>query len=67
MSDAREVSGRELPGHGPADPDGYSVTEVAEGYVWIRRADGGRSEPHPSRAQAVESAEADQRARGPRP
>ncbi len=50
---------RELPGHGPADPDGYLVEEVPEGYRWTCRADGRTAGPFSSRDEAVASAEAD--------
>ncbi|MGY1672427.1 hypothetical protein [Geodermatophilus sp. SYSU D00710] len=48
-----------LPGHGPADPDGYLVEETAGGYRWTCRADGRTAGPFPSRAAAVVSAVAD--------
>ena len=52
----------ELPGHCPADPDGYLIEELPEGYRWTRRADGRTAGPFPSRDDAVVSAEADRSA-----
>ena len=48
-----------LPGHGPADPEGYLVEEVSDGYRWTRRADGCTAGPFPSREDAVGSAAVD--------
>ena len=55
-------AGERVPGHGPADPQGYSVTAVAGGYAWTRRADGVTSAPHPTRAEAVAAARRDREA-----
>ena len=52
----------ERPGHGPADPDGYLIERVPEGYRWTCRADGRTDGPFPSREEAVVSAEADRTA-----
>ncbi|SFO74985.1 hypothetical protein SAMN05660464_0945 [Geodermatophilus dictyosporus] len=52
----------ERPGHGPADPDGYLVEQVPDGYRWTCRADGRTAGPFPSREEAVSAAEADQTA-----
>ena len=53
------------PGHGPADPRGYSITAVEGGFVWTRRADDHTSGLHRTREEAVASAEADLRSRTP--
>ncbi len=47
------------PGHGPADPEGYLVEEVPDGYRWTRRADGRTAGPFTCREDAVVSADAD--------
>jgi hypothetical protein len=52
----------ELPGHCPADPDGYLVEQTPDGYRWTRRADGRTAGPFASRDEAVVSAEADRTA-----
>ena len=55
----------DVPGHGPADPRGYSVTAApGGGFVWARRADDATSVVHPTREEAVAAAEADLRSRG---
>jgi hypothetical protein len=54
-----------VPGHGAADPRGYSITAVPGGFVWTRRADDHTSPPHRTRQEAVDAAEADHRARAP--
>ncbi|SNS26255.1 hypothetical protein SAMN04488107_1947 [Geodermatophilus saharensis] len=51
-----------LPGHGPADPDGYLVEEVPDGYRWTCRADGRTAGPFPSREEAVLAAAVDRTA-----
>ncbi len=58
MTDPHPLPGR-LPGHGPADPEGYLVEEVPGGYRWTCRADGRTAGPFPSREDAVVSADAD--------
>ena len=52
----------ERPGHGPADPDGYLVERVPEGYRWTCRADGRSAGSFASREEAVVAAEADRTA-----
>lgn len=52
-------AGERVPGHWPADPQGYTLAAVPGGYAWTRRADGVTSEPHPTRAAAVAAARAD--------
>ena len=52
----------ERPGHGPADPEGYLIEQVPDGYRWTCRADGHSAGPFPSREEAVVSAEADRTA-----
>ena len=59
----------DVPGKGPADPRGYSITAAPGGFVWTRRADDATSPVHPTREAAVAAAEADLRSReaGPPP
>ena len=59
--------GADVPGHGPADPRGYSITAVPGGFVWTRRADDATSPVHPTREEAVAAAEADLLSRTPGP
>ena len=54
----------DVPGHAPADPRGYTITEIDGGFVWVRRADDHRSGPYRTRREAVDSAEADRPATG---
>ncbi len=61
MSDVEQ----QVPGHGPPDPGGYCITEVAGGYRWTRRTDGRSGGPHPTRAAAVAAALEDREGRGP--
>jgi hypothetical protein len=49
----------ELPGHVPADPDGYLIEQTPDGYRWTCRTDGRIAGPFPSRGDAVTSADAD--------
>ncbi|GAB3201944.1 hypothetical protein GCM10027261_37790 [Geodermatophilus arenarius] len=58
-TDQRPTDPRPLPGHGPADPDGYLVEETPGGYRWTCRSDGRTGGPFPTREEAVASAEAD--------
>jgi hypothetical protein len=61
VTDLPRLPGR-LPGHGPADPEGYLVEEVPGGYRWTCRADGRTAGPFASREDAVVSADADRTA-----
>jgi len=43
------------PGHGPADPRGYSITHGPDGYLLTRRADDRTSGPFATREDAVDA------------
>jgi hypothetical protein len=49
----------ERPGHAPADPEGYLIEEMPDGYRWTCRADGRTAGPFTSREEAVVSAQTD--------
>ncbi len=54
-----------LPGHGPADPDGYLVEQADGGYRWTCRADGRTAGLFGTREDAVRSAASDRGAGAP--
>jgi hypothetical protein len=61
VTDPNEPPDR-LPGHGPADPEGYLIEQVPDGYRWTCRADGRTAGPFSSREDAVVAADADRTA-----